>query len=79
LRAKAILSTLKEKIKVNDEQDIWRDYMARCAKTTAKYFSAVFREPYISLDFFDIIHGNLKPQDLPETGEATSKIRAKLR
>lgn len=59
------------------EQEIWREYMAKCARLCTENTAGLTKVSYISVEYDDIIHK--KPQIRQEKGEATNKIRAKLR
>ena len=74
---KAILATLPCKIKADTEQEIWRDYMAKCARLCTENTAGLSQGQYLTVEYEDIIHK--KPQIKQKQGEATEKIRAKLR
>lgn len=74
---KALLVTLPYKIKADVEQEVWREYMARCARLTTENTAGLAQGKYISVEYDDMIHK--KPQTEQKQGEATEKIRAKLR
>ena len=74
---KAILATLPYKIKTDMEQEIWRDYMAKCARLCTENTAGLSQGQYLTVEYEDIIHK--KPQIKQKQGEATEKIRAKLR
>ena len=74
---KAILATLPCKIKADVEQEVWREYMARCARLCTENTAGLSQGSYISVEYGDIIRN--KPQIKQKQGEATEKIRAKLR
>ena len=75
--AKAIIATLPYKIKEDAEQAIWRDYMAKCARLCTENLAMLSHGPYMVVEYGDIIHK--KPQIQQKPGEATKKIKAKLR
>jgi hypothetical protein len=74
---KAILATLPYKVKAETEQEIWRDYMAKCARLCTENTAGFTQGQYLTVEYEDIIHK--KPQIKQKQGEATEKIRAKLR
>lgn len=77
MSSKAILATLHYKIKEDIEQEVWREYMARCARICTENTACLGNGRYISVEYDDII--NKKTQTNQKQGVATEKIRAKLR
>ena len=77
MSSKAILATLPYKINADIEQEVWREYMARCARICTENTACLGNVRYISVEYDDIIHKN--PQINQKQGEATEKIRTKLR
>ena len=77
LGIRAIIATLPYKIKADTEQEIWRDYIAKCARLCTENTAGLSQGQYFSVEYEDIIHK--KPQMNQKQGEATEKIRAKLR
>jgi hypothetical protein len=51
--------------------------MAKCARLCTENTAGLSRGQYLSVDYDNIIHK--KPQITQKQGEATEKIRAKLR
>lgn len=66
MRARAIISTLPYKIKQDSETELYRLYMARCARITTENTAKFVKGGYIKADFDDIIHP--KPKDV-RTGD----------
>lgn len=59
LNIKAILSVLSEKIKEDAEADIFRNYMASCARIITENTAAVCNGSFITAQYQDIIHNRL--------------------
>ena len=77
MSSKAILATLPYKIKADIDQEVWREYMARCARICTENTACLGNARYIYVEYDDII--NKKTQTNQKQGEATEKIRDKLR
>ena len=77
MSAKAILSSLPYKIKLDLENETYHKYMARCARILTENTAAMVQGSYINVEYDDII--NPKPQTKYEQGEIANKIKSKLR
>ena len=58
---------------MDNEREVWRDYMARCAKIMTENTAG----RHLNVEYADII--NPKPQEHYKEGEIKNKIKAKLR
>lgn len=74
---RAILNTLPYKIKADAENEIYRKYMARCARLITENTAGIAEGKFISVEYEDII--DPKPKENYEKGEIANKIKAKLR
>lgn len=77
LGVKAIISTLRNKIKDDIEAEVYREYMARCARMITENTAYFGSGRYMTIDYRDIIEK--KPKEHHEPGKITEKIRSKLR
>ena len=77
MSAKAILATLPYKIKRDNENEVYKNYVARNLRIIGENTARMSQGGYMKVDYEDII--NPKPQKQYKIGEATSKIRDKLR
>lgn len=80
MSARAIIATLPDKITEDVEREIYRDYMARCARITTENVAKLAQGSYLKTDYADIIRP--KDEAVADTantpGEPTRKIRGKL-
>ena len=74
---RAILRTLPYKVKQDVEVEIYRNYMARCARILTENTAMMVRGEYINAEYEDIVHP--RPKVEYKKGEIASKIKAKLR
>lgn len=76
MSVRAILSTLPYKIKADAENELYRDYMARCARLITEHTAGIVHGKYISLEFKDIIHP--KPEETRSSQEIIDGIKSKI-
>lgn len=64
---RAIIATIGYKIKEDVEAEIYRDYMAQCARICTENTAKLAYGSYIKAEYADII--NPKPKEQERTGE----------
>lgn len=76
MSAKAILAALPYAIKKDVESDMYRSYMARCARVITENTAKMSGGGFITVEYDDLI--NVKQQRHIEKGAAKKKICDKL-
>lgn len=85
MSAKAILSTIMIKMRMNAEEERYRDYAASCLRLltentapAAAYYTDGVSGAYMTAEYTEII-GRVQKKPAPEPGKAAAGIRTKLR
>lgn len=85
MSAKAILSTIMIKMRMNAEEERYRDYAASCLRLltentapAAAYYTDGVSGAYMTAEYTEII-GRAQKKPAPEPGKAAAGIRTKLR
>ena len=76
LSAKAIISTLPEKIKQEHENEVYKVYIAECARITAENTAKSVGGNYMSAKFVDILHP--KPVDTRTAEDIINSTKATI-
>ena len=71
------MNTLPYKIKADAEKELYRRYLARCARLITENSAGLVQGKFMQAEYEDLI--NPKPQETFEKGEITNRIKAKLR
>lgn len=74
--ARAILSSLPYKIKADLENEIWRNYTARCMRLITENTAGMVNGKVMSVEYEDII--NPKPEEKRSADEIIENLKSKI-
>ena len=77
MNARAILSTLPERLKQQQEEKLYKSYIARIVRLSGENIAKTCQGSYISVDFDDIL--DPKPVDNRSADEIINGIKDKIK
>lgn len=77
MSGRGLIHTLPYKLKEITEQELFRDYVAKCVRLTAENTAKMVSGSYISVEYADLI--NPKPKQQLNSSDVITSMKNKLR